>query len=224
MRIVRFNTALFVLCAMLGLSGCHEKKKPSAQLPPAPAPTPSTASQQPPIQQPTPQTTQEPPSVQQPAQQQTAQNETSKPKPQPRHPRHTVTATPKKPAPADEKPPEKSAQEKEKQTQEVAHNVPPKIVIQEGGTNTPGSTQPASTNTPDNTAHNEPTTGQLLDSTENNLRNLKRQLSADEQTTQAQIKDYVSQARQAIKDGDMVRAHNLAVKAHLLCDELVKQH
>lgn len=218
---VRFNTALFVLCAMLGLSGCHEKKKPSAQLPPAPAPTPTTASQQPPIQQPTPQTTQEPPSVQQPAQQQTAQNETPKPKPkpQPRHPRHTATATPQKPT--DEKPPEKSSQEK--QNQEVARNLPPKIVIQEGGANTPGSTQPASTNTTDNNAHNEPTTGQLLDSTENNLRNIKRQLSADEQNTQAQIKDYVAQARQAIKDGDMVRAHNLAVKAHLLCDELIKQ-
>ena len=220
---VRFNTALFVLCAMLGLSGCHEKKKPSAQLPPAPAPTPTAASQQPSTQQPAPQTTQEPPSVQQPAQQ-TAQNDTPKPKPQPKHPRHTVTAAPKKPATPNEKPPEKSAQEKDKQNQEVARNVPPKIVIQEGGVSTPGTTQPASTNTPDNNAHNEPTTGQLLDSTENNLRNIKRQLSTDEQNTQAQIKDYVTQARQAIKDGDMVRAHNLAVKAHLLCDELVKQH
>ena len=217
---IRFNTALFVLCAMLGLSGCHEKKKPSAQLPPAPTPATTTASRQPPVQQPTPQTTQEPPSVQQPPAQQTAQNETPKPKPQPKHPRHTATAAPKKPA--NDKPPEKPTPEKP--TQEVAHNVPPKIVIQEGGAGTPGSTQPASTNTPDNNAHNEPTTGQLLDSTENNLRNIKRQLSTDEQNTQAQIKDYVTQARQAIKDGDMVRAHNLAVKAHLLCDELVKQH
>ncbi|PYP91687.1 MAG: hypothetical protein DMG65_06465 [Candidatus Angelobacter sp. Gp1-AA117] len=213
----RFNTALFVLCALLGLSGCHEKKKPSAQLPPAPAPTAS--SEPPPFQQPTPQTTQEPPSVQQPTQQQTAQNETSRPKPQPRHPRHTVTAASKKPATttANEKPPVQ-----DRQTQEVARNVPPKIVIQEGSAGSPGTTQAASGNMPDDTAHNE-TTGQLLDSTEANLRNIKRQLSSDEQTTQAQIKDYVSQARQAIKDGDMVRAHNLAVKAHLLSDELVKQ-
>lgn len=215
MRMVRFNTALFVLCAMLGLSGCHEKKKPSAQIPPAP--TPTTASQQPPVQQPTPQTTQEPPSVQQPAQQQTAQTETPKPKPQSKHPRHTVAKKT-----ASDKPAEKPAPDKP--TQEMARNVPPKIVIQEGGVSTPGATQPPSTNTPDSNAHNEPSTGQLLDSTENNLRNIKRQLSADEQTTQAQIKDYVNQARMAIKDGDMVRAHNLAVKAHLLCDELVKQH
>ena len=38
----------------------------------------------------------------------------------------------------------------------------------------------------------------------------------------AQIKDYMAQSRKATKDSDTVRAHNLALKARLLSDELVK--
>lgn len=37
-----------------------------------------------------------------------------------------------------------------------------------------------------------------------------------------QIRDYMNQSRQAIAENDLDRAHNLAMKAHLLCDELVK--
>jgi hypothetical protein len=37
-----------------------------------------------------------------------------------------------------------------------------------------------------------------------------------------QIKSYVTQSRAAITDGDLVRANNLALKAHLLSDALVK--
>jgi hypothetical protein len=33
----------------------------------------------------------------------------------------------------------------------------------------------------------------------------------------------MTQSRQATKDGDLVRAHNLALKAHLLSDDLAKQ-
>lgn len=38
----------------------------------------------------------------------------------------------------------------------------------------------------------------------------------------AQIKDYMAQSRKATADADHVRAHNLALKARLLSDELVK--
>jgi hypothetical protein len=63
----------------------------------------------------------------------------------------------------------------------------------------------------------------LLDSTEQSLRGLTRSLSTDEQTTLSQIRSYITQARSALKDQDLERAHNLAVKAHQLSDVLTKQ-
>jgi len=65
-------------------------------------------------------------------------------------------------------------------------------------------------------------TEQLLESTDANLRSIKRLLSSDEESIVAQVRDYVTQSKQATKDGDLVRAHNLALKAHLLSDELAK--
>jgi hypothetical protein len=67
------------------------------------------------------------------------------------------------------------------------------------------------------------TTTRLLDSTEQSLRGLTRSLSTDEQTTLSQIRSYITQARSALKDQDLERAHNLAVKAHQLSDVLTKQ-
>jgi hypothetical protein len=63
----------------------------------------------------------------------------------------------------------------------------------------------------------------LLDSTEQNLRNLTRSLSTDEQNAVRDIKSYVTQARSALKDQDFELAHNLALKAHQLLDSLLKQ-
>jgi hypothetical protein len=69
----------------------------------------------------------------------------------------------------------------------------------------------------------EQSTTRLLDSTEQNLRNLNRSLRSEEQETVAQIRSYVTQARAALKDQDLERAHNLAIKAHQLSDVLIKQ-
>jgi hypothetical protein len=66
-------------------------------------------------------------------------------------------------------------------------------------------------------------TTKLIDGTEANLKSLTRQLSSDEQNTVAQIRNYLNQARAALKDSDLERAHNLAVKANLLSNELVKR-
>ncbi len=67
------------------------------------------------------------------------------------------------------------------------------------------------------------TTNELLDATEKNLKGLNRGLSHDEEIMVAQIKSYVAQSRSATKDGDFERAYNLAMKAHLLVDALVKK-
>jgi hypothetical protein len=72
-------------------------------------------------------------------------------------------------------------------------------------------------------AHHKLSTAQLLQSTEDNLKSITRTLDADEQATVAQIRNFMTQSRTAITDNDLVRAHNLALKAHLLSDELVKR-
>jgi hypothetical protein len=71
-------------------------------------------------------------------------------------------------------------------------------------------------------AHQNQTTAQLLQSTEANLKSLTRSLDAEEQATVSQIRNFIAQSRTAIAENDLVRARNLALKAHLLCDELVR--
>ncbi len=64
---------------------------------------------------------------------------------------------------------------------------------------------------------------QLLQSTETNLNNLgKRTLSSDEESAVSQIRNFVAQSRQALKDNDPARARNLALKANVLSNDLTK--
>lgn len=67
------------------------------------------------------------------------------------------------------------------------------------------------------------TTAQLLESSEKNLKGLHSGLSHDEEAMVAQIKTYIAQSRSATADKDFERAYNLALKAHLLSDALVKK-
>jgi len=67
------------------------------------------------------------------------------------------------------------------------------------------------------------TTTDLLNSTEKDLKSLNRGLSHDEEAMLTQIKSYIAQSRKATSDGDFERAYNLAMKAHLLADALVKK-
>lgn len=67
-------------------------------------------------------------------------------------------------------------------------------------------------------------TNQLLDTTENQVKKLEGQtLSSDQHSVLMQIKSYIAQSRKAITDGDYERASNLAKKAQLLTEELVKR-
>jgi hypothetical protein len=76
---------------------------------------------------------------------------------------------------------------------------------------------------PSDAARDQSSTEQLLQTTENTLNAIKRQLSKDEEAMVAQIRNYISQSRQASKDNDPARAHNLALKANLLSNELVRR-
>jgi len=204
MKKLQYKTGLiFASWALFLVFGCHKKKPP---IPPQEQPPTISTAEQPKPEPPPPNPPENPPPPQEQPQ------ATNKPpeKPAPRHPKPRPI---KKPAPETDKP------------VEVAKNnppeppSPPKVVIQEGGAN-PANGQPG-TGTPGN--DNPATTQQLLDSTENNLRNIaKRRLSSVEQSTVTQIRDYINQSKQATKEGDLVRAHNLANKAHLLSDDLAK--
>lgn len=66
-------------------------------------------------------------------------------------------------------------------------------------------------------------TSQLLTAADANLKEISsRQLNAGQQDSISQIRKYMEQAKAAEKAGDVQRAHNLASKALLLSDDLVK--
>jgi outer membrane biosynthesis protein TonB len=198
MKRTRLHPVMFALCALLLITACNKKRNKPVLLPQEQAPAVTTPQPEP---EPQPQQPTQPPADQQPA-------DTTENKPSQKPP--ATTAKNQKPHPA-RKPPQ------------VAASTPPKIVITEGGTGSGsdsiglGQPGPAA-----DAAHNQFSTEQLLDRTEANLRSIKRLLTRDEQSLATQIRDFISQSRQATKDGELVRARNLAVKANLLSDELVK--
>src|SRR5271169_876871 len=66
-------------------------------------------------------------------------------------------------------------------------------------------------------------TAQIVDATENSLKNLSRSLNDEEKAMKIQIQAYLQQSRKATTDGDFERAFNLAKKAQLLADALIKK-
>jgi len=204
MKPLRLSIAAIVLMLLLGISlGCQHKKpvlvvpqQPPATAAPQPSPTPEPAAQaadQPLVPTPTPTPAEQPKTA-----------ETAKPK----HGRH---ATQKKPSPS--------------VGGEVAKNTPPKKVVQADKTEPPptsiGQISPGPT--PADTTHSQTSTDQLLQGAEANLNSITRQLSKDEEAMRTQIKEFITQSRKATTENDPARAHNLAVKARLLSDDLVKQ-
>ena len=63
----------------------------------------------------------------------------------------------------------------------------------------------------------------MLAAAEKNLKSVNRNLTHDEQAMVAQIKTYIDQSQKATKENDFERAYNLATKARLLSDALVKK-
>jgi hypothetical protein len=106
-------------------------------------------------------------------------------------------------------------------TGDTAQNNPPRITIDRPQTGEGSNTIAPALDHSDE-AHHRQTTAQLLQSTEENLRSITRNLTEDEHATVAQIRNFMAQSRVATTENDLVRAHNLALKAHLLSDELVR--
>jgi len=206
--------SLIGIAALLAsLSGCPFRKQPppvpqQGQAPTVqPGPTPAPPAE-PPVE------TQPPPP---PAETQPEKTETAAEKPQPK----------KKPSAA-KKPATPSGSTQGQQQTPAAGTAPAsaptqtsKLVIQEGSApNSQG--QLAAGVALEDSSRNKQTTEQLLQSTEANLKSINRPLSPEEQAMVAQIKEYMKQSRDATASSDAVRARNLALKARLLSDELVK--
>jgi len=109
----------------------------------------------------------------------------------------------------------------------AAKKTPPKpesnktnSTVREGGSESPGQ---LSTAQPKDASAQRQNTAQLLAAADSNLRSLDRSLSADEQSMVQQVRAYMNQSKHAEADGDAERAYNLALKARLLSDALVKR-
>ncbi len=198
MRLPRTIVIVVVASTFAGLSGC-KKKQPN--VPPPQATAPPITEQQPEVQAPLP-TSGEP---------NRAEPEATKP-----------------PAPPPEaaevsKPKAKAKGTIAKKSAPKAPQTPPKAVVPEGS-NPQAQGQLTAQLSRQETLHDQLNTSQLLQATENNLGILsKRQLSDADQSVVQHIRSYVQQSREATQEGDVERAYNLAFKAHLLSDELVKK-
>jgi hypothetical protein len=98
---------------------------------------------------------------------------------------------------------------------------PPKKVVRDGGSDEP--TIQLMGTTPAEQASRQRSTDELRAATEENLKKIEdRELSPTQRDMVSQIKQFMEQSRTAVASGDAERGHNLAMKARLLSDELVK--
>ena len=206
MRIARATVAGILLASMLALGGC-KKKKPA--VPPPQAEAPAVTQPEPEAKPPVPAASEPNRPQPEPTQPESAPAAAATPAPKPKtKPRHAAKKT--VPPPAVEKPAEAPA---EKQ--------PTKTVVTEGGAQ-PATPQLSASMPHDKVIHQKLNTNQLLEATDYNVKSIARALSGDEQAMLQHIRSYMQQSRDATKDGDTERAYNLALKAHLLSDELIK--
>jgi hypothetical protein len=98
---------------------------------------------------------------------------------------------------------------------------PPKKVVRNGGSDEP--TVELKGGTPTQQAWQQSSTEQLRAATEENLKKIAdRSLDPSRQEMANQVKQFLEQSKAAVAAGDLDRGHSLALKAHLLSDELVK--
>jgi hypothetical protein len=99
---------------------------------------------------------------------------------------------------------------------------PPKKVVRNGGSDEP-TIQLTGGTTAEQALHERSSTDQLTAATEANLKKAAGlRLNPSQQEMVSQIKQFMEQSKTAVAAGDLERGRNLAMKAHLLSDELVK--
>ena len=172
----------------------------AAQEPPAPGGEPKSEAP-PPQTTPAPDATSQPPKTQPETPAKTPESKTPEPK--------TKTATKKR--------------RRAKHTATAAPGATPeKKVVRNGGTTDP-VVQLAPGMSAEQASSQRQSTTQLLATTDSNLKQIStRQLGQTQQDSVSQIRKYMEQAKAAEAAQDVERAHNLASKALLLSDDLVK--
>jgi hypothetical protein len=110
-----------------------------------------------------------------------------------------------------------------KKKHKTAAQSPQNVVVQNGSTSDP-ATQFSTSLSPEQASREKHDTAGLLAKADANLQGLSgHQLNASQQDTSAQVRSYIQQAKAAEDSGDLQGAHNLAVKAALLSNELLKK-
>lgn len=110
----------------------------------------------------------------------------------------------------------------EQDTTPGQEGTPGKVVVRNGGATDPPD-QIAPTMTEQQASTQIENTNSLLSTTDENLKKISgKQLDTNQQDMLKQARKYVEQAKAAAETGDLVRAKNLALKAQLLSEELVK--
>jgi hypothetical protein len=104
----------------------------------------------------------------------------------------------------------------------TANSAPPKVVPK-AETPQPDTNVQITAEIPQNVANarRQQTEG-LLQAAEGNLKKINRTLSDGEEGMQRQVRNYITQSRLAMQDGDLERAYQLASKAQQLSQELIK--
>jgi len=98
---------------------------------------------------------------------------------------------------------------------------PPKKVVKNGGSEEPSIQLVGGTDA--DQASQQRSTEQLTTATDENLKKLTgRQLTPGQQDMVNQVKQFMDQSKTAVAAGNPERGHNLAQKAHLLSEELLK--
>jgi len=104
----------------------------------------------------------------------------------------------------------------------VPEGTPRKTVVRQGGVDEPKA-QIVTGMTPEEASRQRQRAEQSLTTTVETLERIDPQvLSAQQQETVSQIHNYMEGARSALKEGDISRAHTLAMKAALLAEDLAK--
>ena len=138
----------------------------------------------------------------------------------PQEPAQNTQAVQKKPATHVASPAKAKTRHRRRPTQKPG--APAKVIVRNGSTTEP-KVQISPTMNQQQAVQQRQNTSQLLAVTEANLKKISGQsLTAERKNIVDQIRDYMEQANAADKAGDMQRAQNLASKARLLSDDLVK--
>jgi len=104
----------------------------------------------------------------------------------------------------------------------TSSGAPKKIVVREGGANEP-TAQIVTGMAPEEADRQRGEAELVLSTTSETLKEIApRPLDAGQQEIVSQIYNYIKNSRAALKEGDIPRAHTLAIKAGLLADDLAR--